>query len=131
MKKLLLLLLLLAFASIAESQITKTVYATYKQAGTWGEWSGLIFTTEDGKEMRFLKETNDDVVIYRFWQNAQVTADPMDVSGQLHTVKFSVGKRYLINYTTKKVEYKGMDQDGEQEIYENVIVTARFMTVNI
>lgn len=114
---------MLSFVSIANSQITKTIYATYNKAGTWGEWSGLIFTTDDGKEMRFLKTNNDDVVMRRFWQDAQVTADPMDVSGELHTGKFAVGKRYLINYTTKKVEYKGMDEDGAQTVYENVIVT--------
>lgn len=117
------LIILLIISTTCNSQICKTVIATYSKSGTWGEWTGLIFTTDKQAEMRFLKTNNDEVELRRFWQDGTVVQDPEDVAGQLHTVKFSVGKKYLINYTTKPVEYKGMDEDGAQTIYENVIVT--------
>lgn len=118
-----LLIFAIALSSIYHGQNFKTVEATYIKSGEWGEWSGLIFKTNKGEEMRFLKTTDQDVEIRRFWQNREVTADPEDVSGQIHTNKNCIGQKYLIRYVTKTVHYKGMDEDGSQDVIENVIVT--------
>ena len=106
----------------------KTVTAVFRESGTWGgEWSGLIFSIEDKSEIRFLNKDNAGKLLTEFWDIKPPIIDTNDPSAELHTMNSSIGKKYKIHYTIKKVKYQGYDVDGASVSNENVISKFEFI----
>jgi len=113
--------------SINNKNSIKQVIATYQNAMVAGEWSGLTFIDVNDKEINFINKNNQGKIINSFWNNKSTGEDPDDVTITYHTIKENVGKRYKIEYQTKKIKYTGFDQYGSHWDYENVIVTFKLL----